>query len=179
MDESSIPVKDPTANVLDLVNAAIRRQDDLREQSERYLLMISNVNMAHEKELREKEAERINAIRAVDVAAVQRAAEVADVKATALANQVVVSAEALRTQVAATASAQTIALSAALEPVQKDIADLRRVQYEGVGSKTQIVESTSQSGSRGMWIGVAVAVAGVGLSFISVIGAVLFAVFRP
>ena len=32
-------------------------------------------------------------------------------------------------------------LSAALEPIRKDIADLRRAQYEAQGQKTQVVET--------------------------------------
>jgi hypothetical protein len=50
------------------------------------------------------------------------------IQATTLVAQVAASAETLRTQVAAAATAATTALAAALEPIQKDIADLRRVQ---------------------------------------------------
>ena len=73
--------------------------------------------------------------------AVNRAAEVSAAQAQTLATQVAVSAETLRTQVAAAASAASTALSAALEPIQKDIADLRRAQYEAQGQKTQVVEA--------------------------------------
>jgi cobalamin biosynthesis Mg chelatase CobN len=160
-DAHGDPVIDPTRNVLDLVAAAIKRQDDLREVESEHVREILTLraeqrqgdvehleDMAalradHDKELREAEAARIDAIRAVDVGAVNRAAEVATTQATTLAAQVATSAETLRTQVAAAASAQTIALAAALEPVQKDIADLRRAQYEAQGQKTQVVESRS------------------------------------
>ena len=41
------------------------------------------------------------------------------------------------------------ALAAALEPIQKDIQDLRRAQYEAQGQKTQVVETREvQTGTR-------------------------------
>jgi len=64
-------------------------------------------------------------------------------------------AETLRNQVAAAAQASTVALAAALEPIQKDIADLRRVQYEQQGQKSAVVEQrSSTSDLRNLWIGV-------------------------
>ena len=153
-------VIDPTKNVLDLVSAAITRQDDLRRQEGNALREVIGLRaeMAlrqnqHDKELRTAEAARIDAIRSIDVGAVNRAAEVATAQAATLATQVAVSAETLRTQVAATATAGTVGLAAALEPIQKDIADLRRAQYEAQGQKTQIVETRSSAASSGMWIG--------------------------
>lgn len=156
-DRHNEPVVDPTANVLNLVEAAIKRQDDLREMESKHVREINDLRAAFGEKLRNAESARIDAIRAVDVGAVNRAAEVAATQATTLAAQVSTSAEALRNQVAAAASAQTIALAAALEPVQKDIADLRRVQYESVGQKTQVVETQARGGTIGMWAGVAVA----------------------
>lgn len=151
------PVKDPTANVLDLVEAAIRRQDDLRQ-----------LEAAHTREMRLAEAARIDAIRAVDVAAVQRASEVANQQAATLALQVSTTADAFRA-----------ALVAALEPIQKRIDDLSRAQYEAQGQKTQVVESTSQSGNRGMWVGVVVGALALGVSFMGTVGAVVFAILKP
>jgi len=159
------PVVDPTANVLQLVEAAIRRQDDLRQAEKEHIVEvlrlrgeqrihdfenvreIAELRAGHARELREAEAARIDAIRAVDVGAVNRAAEVAATQASTLAAQVSVSAETLRNQVAAAASAQTVALAAALEPIIKDIADLRRAQYEALGQKTQVVESRVNTGA--------------------------------
>jgi hypothetical protein len=42
--------------------------------------------------------------------------------------------------------------------VQKDIADLRRAQYEAQGQKTQVVEAREQGGSIGLWVGTALAI---------------------
>ena len=100
-------------------------------------------------------------IRAVDVGAVNRAAEVSATQAQTLATQVAVSAETLCTQVAAAATAASTALSAALEPIQKDIADLRRAQYEAQGQKTQVVETRDTSASKTMNINAVMAVLSV------------------
>ena len=85
-----------------------------------------------------------------------RAAEVATAQALTLAAQVSTSAETLRTQVAAAATASTVALAAALEPIQKDISDLRRNMYEQQGSRSQAVETSARtSTSIGTWIALA------------------------
>lgn len=132
---------DPTKNVLDLVAAAIQRQDDLRRNEASHLREMISLRALHSQEMRRAEAERIDAIRAVDVGNVQRAAEVQSQQALTLQNQVTTSAETLRTQVAAAATAAATSLAAALEPIQKDIADLRRVQYEAAGGKIQSTEA--------------------------------------
>lgn len=141
------PVVDPTKNVLDLVAAAISRQDDLRALTDRGLRELIEMNKTHASELRSAEAKRIDAIRAVDVGAVNRAAEVSAQQATTLAAQVAQSAETLRTQVAAAATAATVALAAALEPIQKDIADLRRAQYEAQGKQGQTADTRLNVGA--------------------------------
>lgn len=163
VDRQGRPVIDPTANVLQLVEAAIARQDDLRtlEAAHRkdhesmrgtylaaerqHLRELAEIRATYDDKLRDAEAKRIDAIRAVDVQAVSAAAQVQATQATTLAAQVATSAETLRNQVAAAATAQTVALAAALEPVQKDIADLRRAQYEAQGQKTQVVESQAST----------------------------------
>ena len=63
-------------------------------------------------------------------------------------------------------------MAAALEPVQKDIADLRRAQYEAQGQKTQVVEAHASGASSGMWIGVIVA----GMALLVSVAAVAVAV---
>ena len=132
VDASGGPVIDPTQNVLDLVSAAIKRQDDLREAESRHVREIAGLRAEYQAELRMLETERINAIRAVDAAAVQQASAVAEARATALAGQVSTTADATR-----------IALAAALEPIQRRIEDLSRAQYEAQGSRTQVVVSRS------------------------------------
>ena len=141
------PVIDPTENVIALVRAESKRLDSMRELVAAHAAEMASQAAHYEHELRKAETERINAIRAVDVGAVNRAAEVSATQATTLAAQVATSAETLRTQVAAAAVAATTALAAALEPIQKDIAELRRAQYEGVGAKTQVGESRLNVGA--------------------------------
>jgi len=143
VDASGTPVVDPTQNVLDLVQAAIQRQDDLREadgeklQAESiHLRELMALRSEYEDRLRKAETARIDAIRAVDVGAVQRATEVAAVQAETLRSQVATSAEALR-----------VAWAASLEPIQKDIADLRKTQYEQAGQKAQVGESRLNYGA--------------------------------
>ena len=187
-DSKNIPVIDPTENVRELVSAEVKRQDDLREaeaahrreveemrgvylKAERdHLRELADVRAGYADSLREAESKRIDAIRAVDVGAVAAAAQVQATQATTLAAQVATSAETLRNQVAAAATAQTVALAAALEPIIKDIADLRRAQYEAQGQKTQVVETHARGSASGMWVGVAVAAVGLLLS--TLVGAV-------
>jgi hypothetical protein len=166
---------DPSRNVLNLVAASIKRQDDLREMqaghvaqvgqlredNARYVVelrsnydaQLREVNRRSEErldfkdqQLRAAETARIDAIRAVDVGAVNRAAEVSATQAATLATQVATSAEALRGQVEAARQQTATALAAALEPIQKDIQDLRRAQYEAQGQKTQVVETRDVRG---------------------------------
>ena len=151
VDRSGAPVIDPTDNVLALVTAAVQRLDDLRAAEERYnasevrhLADMSGIREAHARELRIIESERINAIRAVDVGAVQRAAEVAAAQA-----------DAIRNQLAVTATAAQTSLAAALDPIQKDIADLRRAQYEAQGQKINVTENRTATGAVYAAIGIA------------------------
>jgi hypothetical protein len=132
VDRLGNPVYDPSKNVDALVAAAIQRQDDLRVQESMHIRELMQRDRDHSKELREIETARLDAIRAVDVGAVQRAAEVQATQAGALAAQVVATADAFR-----------VSLGAALEPIQKDIRDLRDAQSRGVGGKEQVTETST------------------------------------
>lgn len=143
VDSQGRAVQDPTKNVLDLVEAGMKRQDDLREQSAGHLMKMAELRADYDEKLRNAETARINAIREVDVSNVTRAAEAQSALATTLAASVVSSAEALRNQVAAAATTAATSLGAALVPIQESIADLRRAQYEAQGQKTQVTETRS------------------------------------
>jgi len=166
VDAAGRPVIDPTENVKSLTEAAVRRLDDLANMRTHYsdrleaqrAIFESRLREA-DRELRKAESDRIDAIRAVDVGAVQRAAEVSAAQA-----------EALRNTVAAAAAAAATALGAALDPIQKDIADLRRAQYEAQGQKAQVVETRASAGSVYGLIG---AVGGLILLAIAVVGFVI------
>ena len=120
---------DPTRNVTDLVAAAILRQDDLRDAESRHVRELMELRADGNEKLQVKETARIDAIRAVDVAAVQRAAEVAAEAVQTLAAQVPITAEAVRTSLAATVA-----------PILADIQALRQAQYEQQGQRTATVD---------------------------------------
>jgi len=191
-DRFNVPVIDPTKNVLDLVTAAIgrindlldagfQRQDDLRLAASDHSKQMAALRSEYEDRLAAAETARIDAIRAVDVNAVQQAATVAETRATALANQVAQSAEAMRAQVAAAAQAAATALAAALEPIQKDIQDLRKSQYELQGQRAQVVETSSHTQQRasntGMWVGIAIAAFGLFNAFMIGVGGLALALY--
>jgi hypothetical protein len=133
VDASGRSVMDPTANVVAILQSAVQRQDDLREQEASHIREIMTLRAQFSDDLRLAESARIDAIRAVDVAAVQRAAEVAAAAVQALATQVPIVAEAARAS-----------LGVALDPIQKDIAELRKVQYEQQGQRTAVTETKTE-----------------------------------
>jgi cobalamin biosynthesis Mg chelatase CobN len=160
---------DPSKNVMDLVNAAIARVDDLREAETRHQTEVARLLVDRVEAMMKAESNRIDAIRAVDVDAVRKDSMASAVQAQTLASQVAQAAEAMRTQVAATAAAGGTALAAALDPIIKDVAELRRAQYEAQGQKTQIIETQTKGGTTSSWMGLAVAAC---IGFLSVILAV-------
>jgi hypothetical protein len=146
VDSSGDPVIDPTANVLQLVEAAvmrlndlrqaeIRRVDDLRNAESRRVDEQSELRAMYDEKLREAEAKRIDAIRAVDVNAVTVASERAAAQAAVLANQVSASAETLRTLVASSATAVANQLTQTITPITDRISLLEKAQYEGKGKE--------------------------------------------
>lgn len=154
-------VADPTPNVLDLVRAAIERQDDLRaadSENARQMATIrheyekliresdrheAGVRARYEDMLREKETQRLDAIRAVDVANVESARQVAEARATTLQTQQQASADALRAQVEQARITTAESLEARVVPLLTAIEDLRRTQYQQQGEKSSKVETSS------------------------------------
>lgn len=176
-----VPYVDPTENVVALVKSAMQRQDDMRDLVASHAAEVTRLAREHaaemarlrdvkDSELRQAETARIDAIRAVDVGAVNRAAEVAATQASALANQLIATAEASRVQVAAAASAAVTSLSAALEPIQKDIRDLRDAQSRGQGGKEQVTETREVRGETRLNLG---AVVGIAVLAVAVLGLLL------
>jgi hypothetical protein len=157
-----IPLIDPTANVLSLVNAETKRQDDLREAENKRLdelrkqqIMFENaiqkVREQAQKDLSAAESNRINAItlaesRRIDAllaaatGAVSLASEKAQAQAATLAQQVATSAEALRAQVASTSSATTTLITQLRESLEKRLQLVEQNQYQGVGVTMQRTE---------------------------------------
>ena len=148
IDRSGAPVIDPTENVIALVRAGLDRQDILREQETKHIHEVLNLRAEYEGKLRVAESNRIDAIRAVDVAAVAQAAQVSATQASTLASQVSASAETLRTTVAASALSAANNLNAALGPIQTAIDALRQAQYQQQGQAAQKTEGRDT----GQWV---------------------------
>jgi hypothetical protein len=146
VDSEGRPVIDPTENVIAILAAAVQRQDDLRTAEARHQRELASLREGFAEKLRVAEKDRIDAIRAVDQGNVVRAAEVQSALAGTLATQVTTTADAFRT-----------ALTAALEPIQRDIADLRKTQYEQAGQKINVTETQAASGGSRQWIGLVIA----------------------
>jgi hypothetical protein len=142
---------DPTANVLALVEAAVKRlndlqaasdmlrsletkrTDDLRAAESRRIDEQLVLRSEYQDKLAMAEAKRIDAIRSVDVNAVAVASERASAQAAVLANQVAQSADALRTLVASTATTMATQAATAAQQFTERLTLLERSQYEGKG----------------------------------------------
>jgi hypothetical protein len=163
VDRYGTPVIDPTKNVDALVEAAIRRQDDLRQADSAHVRELMAVRAEYDQKLRDadriqaetrsryedrlaaKETARLDAIRAVDVANVESARQVAEARANTLATQQQASADALRNQVEQARITTADALAQTVAPLQKSIEDLRQAQYQQQGEKSSKVETSSTS----------------------------------
>ena len=154
---------DPSFNVIQLVQAAIRRLDDLEAEREKRLEAVLDERdkrlddqLHHLRELISLRADqnaerlridsdRIDALRAGDLRNVDKAIEAftnAALSANATADR---TAQALRDQVAVSAKQAEQRLEATLAPILADVSDLRRYQFESQGSKTQVVDSRQAS----------------------------------
>lgn len=135
---------DPTANVIILVDLAVKRLDDLREAEIRRMNDVRLVDgrrideqlathAMYEDKLALAEQKRLDAIRSVDVAAVSTAADRASAQAQVLANNVSTSAETLRQLVASTAASVATNLANVSTQLTDRLALLEKKQYEYQG----------------------------------------------
>jgi len=150
------PVIDPTANVIALNEAAVRRQDDLREKDRE----ISDLQHAHTKELlllraqletqiatmREDfqnkllhaEAGRLDSIRQVDREDVAKATTAANLAISTLAAQTTDVATTLQKQVSDTALAAEARSSAQYNDTTKRLQAIELALSEGKGKQTVV-----------------------------------------
>jgi DNA anti-recombination protein RmuC len=133
VDSEGKPVIDPTENVIALVEAANIRQDDLRKVSEQlslerfqHMREMMRLHARYESKLSLAESKRIDAIRSVDVQAFQMQTERAAQNADALRNLV--------TTTASTLAGQQRQQS---EEINKRLAAIEKLQYEGQGKSSQ------------------------------------------
>lgn len=152
--EQDHPIVDPTKNVLDLVEAANKRQDDLRLASKE----LADAKIAHQKELsdlcvthqgvigklREEHQEkmaaaesgRLDSIRQVDREEVAKTAVAANTAITTLAKQTNDLAVTLAKTVADTAAAAEARNSAQYSDTNKRLSALELSSSEGKGKQT-------------------------------------------
>jgi hypothetical protein len=152
VDSEGRAVVDPTANVLALVEAANRRQDDLRAAESRrvdeqaalraqFAERVDELRAQFSERLDLAETKRIDAIRSVDVNAIAVASQRAGDQATVLANQVAQSADALRTLVASTAAAVATSQQQLANSLSARLTTLEQGSYQQQGKTTGISAS--------------------------------------
>jgi hypothetical protein len=149
----------------DLVDAKITHLSDLSQLRYSHAEAMASVRAFYQQLIDTKEAARLDAIRAVDQAAVQRSAEVQQAVAATLASQVAAAAEANRTSVAAAAAAIEVKLATTLAPLNEAVSDLRRMQFQLQGQTAEKAERREvDTGVKGgnQWM-VTAAIAGCGL----------------
>ncbi len=140
VDSSGLPVVDPTANVIALTEAAVQRQDDLRESNNKYLESeirhlreMASLRAEHGKVVGELETNRLNAIRQVDVLAVSTAADRAQAAISTLAAQTTANAENLRNALTVTATTIANQTAATVAAITERLAALEKAGYESKG----------------------------------------------
>ena len=132
--------KDPTTNVLALVDAAVNRLDDLREATNNkldaeigHVKELSDLRAAHISEIRALESDRLDKIREVDVLARNTAADRAADAISALAATTATNAENIRNAMTATATAIATQTAGTVSTITERIAALEKSSYEGQG----------------------------------------------
>ena len=155
--------RDPTANVLRDIAASERRQDDLRKAEGHHLREMIRRDREHARDLRLAEAARLDAIRVVDVNAVQRAAEVMAAQAQTLAAAVASTEATLRKAQEDAASRLAAALESVVAPMKTDIRELRESQAGAIAGRATAREG---EGDRRASTGLVVAVVGAVMTFV-------------
>ena len=169
------PVVDPTENVLALVHAAVNRQDDLRIAADKFMeaelmhvRLTEELRASHQRELGEKEANRLDAIRQVDVLNGNAAAKAASDAIAVLAATTAANAEKLRTDLNSTATTMAKQTADVAAPMMAEfMADMKsmlRAQSQTVGKSEGI--STAWGVVVGV-IGMVVAVIAVAVAIVA------------
>ena len=123
-----------------MVGDAVDRLDELREAETRRVNEMTALRDKFQDKLDTAEAKRIDAIRAVDVAAVTVANDKATAQAAVLARQVTESRDTLQALVASTAAATATQLTNLLSPITERLTSLEKNQYTGEGKETKSLD---------------------------------------
>jgi len=169
-NKQSIPVIDPTANVLSLVGAAMNRQDDLRDAENRRIDDLRNLQSQYDTEIRRlranfqselsaAESKRIDALATAESRRLD--AVLAGMKAdVALASEKAgATAATLAASVASTASATASQINELRNTLEKRLATVEQNQYQGAGAQIQRTEGRKDS----QWVVGTIIVAGFAL----------------
>lgn len=142
VDSRGGPVVDPTANVLALVEAANRRQDDLRKLNNKRIMAhikrlddMAELRAKHASEIAKLESDRLNAIRQVDVLAVNTAADRAAQAVATLNATTANNAETIRNAMNTTAANIAAQLANTVSAITERLAALEKLSYEGIGKQ--------------------------------------------
>ena len=161
-DTLKLPTMDPTRNVTSLIDSAIIHQNEMREQEQKHRIELDNIRLYYTNQKDIAETKRIDDNRSTDILAVAAANAVSVQQANTLAAQVATSADAQRSS-----------LANALEPIQKDISEIRKTQYEAAGGK---IQQTENKLTVGQILAVITLVGFMTFGFISSMAAILGAV---
>ncbi len=197
---------DPTSNVLSLVEAAVRRiddmrvaetrrTDDLREAESRRIDQQADLRAMYHEKLAVAESGRIDAIRQVDVLASHTNASSVAAAVSALAATTATNAETLRNALNSTATTIAKQTSDTVSQITERIAALEKSSYTGEGRqrvadpimaefmldmkgllKAQASGSGKSEGSTAMW-GYVVGAFGLVLTLVGIASAI-YAVLR-
>jgi hypothetical protein len=146
-----------------MVGDAVSRLDELREAETRRINELICLRDKFQDKLDVAESKRIDAIRAVDVAAVTVANDKATAQAAVLANQVTASADTLRKLVESTAIAAAEQLKQLTQQLTDRLTSLEKNQYKGEGKETKALDV------RTVLFAVIAAIVGVGGVIVAII----------
>lgn len=142
VDAMGGPVVDPTANVLALVEAGNKRQDDLREMNNaridaelRQQEQLADIRAKHQEAIDTLEAKRLDAVRNVDQLAAKTESERSAAAVTALATAAATTAVTLRSQVDTSAQALATQFTNTVSQLSERIAALEKSSYTGQGKQ--------------------------------------------
>jgi hypothetical protein len=196
-----IPLIDPTANVLALVKAETKRQDDLRAaeglrldqlriQAENCAKEISAVQLKAQEDLVAAESRRIDALtvaesRRIDALlsaaanAVTLASTRAELTASALAERVDTSAKTLAQAVVASAEALRVQVVTTQQAIDARVTRLEQSGFTIGGRDTQRDLERGESRQGGQWgMSFVVAVISAIFGFLGITAAIIFGVLR-
>jgi hypothetical protein len=143
VDSKGNPVVDPTKNVLDLVDASVRRIDDLANLRAIHTKEIADIRDRHYRELSTKEASRLDSIQKAALDAIQANAKQVTDLAASIASSTATTFEAMAKRIAALelSSAEGIGKTRVVDPQIEALVDevrsLATTRSEKTGSSDQ------------------------------------------